>query len=110
MHIKGASGTDKYAAMIENTSSDGFGVYIHAASGSRSALHIRDYSVGTDLFSVKGNGDTTIAGDIVTQGDMVHLGSTDADFRIVFSSKGGVYGGVLHHLMLFIILEEQAVI
>ena len=93
MHIKGASGTDKYAAMIENTSSDGFGVYIHAASGTRSALHIRDYSVGTDLFSVKGNGDTTIAGDIVTQGDMVHLGSTDADFRIVFSSKGGVYGG-----------------
>ena len=62
MHIKGASGTDKYAAMIENTSSDGFGVYIHAASGTRSALHIRDYSVGTDLFSVKGNGNGALTG------------------------------------------------
>ena len=40
-----------------------------------------------------GTGTATFAGDIVTQGDMVHLGSTDADFRIVFSSKGGVYGG-----------------
>ena len=75
MHIKGAAGTDKYAALIENTSSDGFGVYIHAASGTRSALHIRDYSVGTDLFSVKGNGNATFAGDVSVGGDFSVTGS-----------------------------------
>ena len=65
-----------------NTSSDGFGVYIHAATGTRSALHIRDYSVGTDLFSIKGNGNMSVTGNSTFAG---RISSSYSDASIMGS-------------------------